>query len=82
VGGVDACQGSSLAASMGRPVKESQGQNWTGENSPSGIVGGLQERGQHGSRTEARRETAGVATVTLNCQAHSTSIPTLTGDTC
>jgi hypothetical protein len=36
----------------------------------------LQERGQHGSRPEARRETAGIATVTLNCQAHCTSIPT------
>ncbi|MBI3156664.1 MAG: hypothetical protein HYZ20_14830 [Burkholderiales bacterium] len=29
-----------------------------------------------GRRTEVRRETAGIATVTLNCQAHCTSIPT------
>jgi hypothetical protein len=38
---VDACQGLSFAAIVGRPVKDSQGQNRTGEISLSEIVGGL-----------------------------------------
>jgi len=42
-GGVYACQCLSFAARLGRPVKESQGQNRTGENPPSGIAGGLAE---------------------------------------
>ena len=42
-GGVYVCQCLSLAANLGRPTKESQGQNRTGENPPSGIVGGLAE---------------------------------------
>lgn len=36
-------RGLSFAAILGRPTKESQGQNRTGENPPSGIVGGLAE---------------------------------------
>ena len=42
-GGVYVCQCLSLTANLGRPTKESQGQNRTGENPPSGIVGGLAE---------------------------------------
>ncbi len=40
VGGVDACQGSGLAAIVGRHMKDSQGQNRADESSLSGIVGG------------------------------------------
>ncbi len=36
-------RGLSFAAILGRPTKESQGQNRTGEIPPSGIVGGLAE---------------------------------------
>ena len=43
MGGVYVCQCLSLAAILGRPTKESQGQNRTGEIPPSGIVGGLAE---------------------------------------
>ena len=42
-GGVYVCQCLSFAARLGRPAKESQGQNRTGEIPPSGIAGGLAE---------------------------------------
>ena len=41
--GVYVCQCLSFAANLGRPTKESQGQNRNGEIPPSGIVGGLAE---------------------------------------
>ena len=41
--GVYVCQYLSFVARLGRPTKESQGQNRTGEIPPSGIVGGLAE---------------------------------------